>query len=35
MEEALAYKGVALVDVRIDYSQAKELAGNLLQDSVG
>jgi catabolic acetolactate synthase len=35
MEEALAYEGVALVDVRIDYSQAKELAGNLLQDSVG
>jgi len=26
---------VALVDVRIDYSQAKDLAGNLLQDSVG
>jgi catabolic acetolactate synthase len=35
MEEALAYEGVALVDVRIDYSQAKELAGNLLKDSVG
>jgi catabolic acetolactate synthase len=35
MEEALAYEGVALVDVRIDYSQAKDLAGNLLQDSVG
>ena len=35
MEEALAYEGVALVDVRIDYSHAKELAGNLLQDSVG
>ncbi|KAL1583553.1 hypothetical protein WHR41_07654 [Cladosporium halotolerans] len=35
MEEALAFEGVALVDVRIDYSQAKELAGNLLKDSVG
>jgi thiamine pyrophosphate-dependent acetolactate synthase large subunit-like protein len=35
MEEALAYEGVALVDVRIDYSHAKDLAGNLLQDSVG
>lgn len=35
MEEALAYEGVALVDVRIDYSRAKDLAGNLLQDSVG
>ena len=35
MEEALAYEGVALVDVRIDYRHAKELAGNLLQDSVG
>lgn len=35
MEEALAYEGVALVDVRIDYSQAKDLAGNLIQDSVG
>jgi catabolic acetolactate synthase len=35
MEEALAFEGVALVDVRIDYSHAKELASNLLQDSVG
>lgn len=35
MEEALAYEGVCLVDVRIDYSHAKELAGNLLKDSVG
>jgi catabolic acetolactate synthase len=35
MEEALAFEGVALVDVRIDYSQAKDLAGNLLKDSVG
>ena len=35
MEEALAWEGVALVDVRIDYSRAKDLAGNLLQDSVG
>lgn len=35
MEEALKWEGVALVDVRIDYSKAKDLAGNLLQDSVG
>ena len=35
MEEALKYEGLALVDVRIDYSHAKELAGNLIQDSVG
>lgn len=35
MDEALDHKGVSLVDVRIDYSRAKELAGNLIQDSVG
>ncbi len=35
MEAALAHKGVSLVDVRIDYSHAKDLAGNLIQDSVG
>ncbi|KAK0823139.1 hypothetical protein LTR73_008760 [Friedmanniomyces endolithicus] len=35
MEEALAHKGVSLVNVRIDYSQVKELAGNLVKDSVG
>lgn len=35
MAEALSYKGVSLVDVRIDYSHAKDLAGNLIKDSVG
>ncbi|KXT01493.1 hypothetical protein AC578_4535 [Pseudocercospora eumusae] len=35
MDEALAHKGLSLVDVRIDYSHAKELAGNLIKDSVG
>jgi len=35
MDEALAHKGVSLVDVRIDYSHAKDLAGHLIQDSVG
>ncbi|KAK3067948.1 hypothetical protein LTR53_014847 [Teratosphaeriaceae sp. CCFEE 6253] len=35
MEAALAHKGVSLVNVRIDYSHAKELAGNLVKDSVG
>lgn len=35
MDEALAHKGVSLVDVRIDYSHAKDLAGNLIKDSVG
>ena len=35
MDEALAYEGLSLVDVRIDYSHARELAGNLIQDSVG
>ena len=35
MEEALAYEGVSLVDVRIDYGHVGELAGNLIKDSVG
>ena len=35
MEAALAHKGVSLVDVRIDYSQAKGLADGLIKDSVG
>lgn len=35
MELALAHKGLSLVDVRIDYSHVKELAGNLIEDSVG
>jgi len=35
MDAALAHKGVSVVDVRIDYSHAKELAGNLIKDSVG
>lgn len=35
MDEALAHNGVSLVDVRIDYSEAKNLAGNLIKDSVG
>ena len=35
MDEALAHKGLSLVDVRIDYSHAKDLAGNLVKDSVG
>ncbi|KAK4545748.1 hypothetical protein LTR36_002702 [Oleoguttula mirabilis] len=35
MEEALAHKGVAVVNVRIDYSRVQELAGNLVKDSVG
>jgi acetolactate synthase-1/2/3 large subunit len=35
MDEALAHKGVSLVDVKIDYSHAKDLAGNLIQGSVG
>lgn len=34
MQEALAYEGVSLVDVRIDYSHVKELAGNLIKDAV-
>lgn len=35
MNEALAHKGVCLVDVRIDYSHARDLAGNLIKDSLG
>ncbi|KAF2481094.1 thiamine diphosphate-binding protein [Neohortaea acidophila] len=35
MDEALAYKGVSLVDVRIDYSHVKDLAGDLIEDTVG
>lgn len=35
MEEALAHKGVSVVDVRINYSHARDLAGNLIKDSVG
>jgi catabolic acetolactate synthase len=35
MEEALAYEFVALVDVRIDYSEVRDLAANLLKDGLG
>lgn len=35
MDQALAHQGLSLVDVRIDYSEAKTLAGNLIKDSVG
>ena len=35
MDEALGYQGVSLVDVRIDYSHARDLAGNLIKDSLG
>ncbi|USW47696.1 Putative thiamine pyrophosphate enzyme TPP-binding, thiamine pyrophosphate enzyme, central [Septoria linicola] len=35
MEQALAHNGLSLVDVRIDYSKAKDLAAGLIQDSVG
>lgn len=35
MDKALAHKGLSLVDVRIDYSHAADLAGNLIKDSVG
>lgn len=35
MDQALAHEGLSLVDVKIDYSHAKDLAGNLIQDSVG
>lgn len=35
MDEALAHEGLALVDVRIDYSHAADLAANLIKDSVG
>jgi thiamine pyrophosphate-dependent acetolactate synthase large subunit-like protein len=33
MKEALAYKGVSLVDVAIDYSGNLQLAENLMQDA--
>ncbi|KAF2161716.1 hypothetical protein M409DRAFT_69530 [Zasmidium cellare ATCC 36951] len=35
MDQTLAHKGLSLVDVRIDYSHAKDLAANLIKDSVG
>ena len=35
MDEALAHEGLSLVDVRIDYSHAKDLAGSLIKDTVG
>lgn len=35
MDRALAHEGVSLVDVRIDYSHVKELAGSLIKDSLG
>lgn len=35
MDKALAHKGLSLVDVRIDYSHVKDLAGHLIKDSVG
>lgn len=35
MKEALAYKGVSLVDVHVDYSGNQKLAGDLIQDSLG
>lgn len=35
MEEALGTEGVVVVDVRIDYTRVRELAENLIQDSVG
>jgi acetolactate synthase-1/2/3 large subunit len=35
MEQALAHKGLSLVDVKIDYSHVKDLAANLIKDSVG
>lgn len=35
MDQALAHTGVSLVDVRIDYSHVKDLAGNLIQDNIG
>nr|POF26116.1 acetolactate synthase [Quercus suber] len=35
MEEALAFDGVSLVDVRIDYSHVKDLAGKVIEESVG
>lgn len=35
MDAALAHRGLSLVDVKIDYSHVKDLAGNLIKDSVG
>ncbi|KAI7559512.1 hypothetical protein D0864_02818 [Hortaea werneckii] len=35
MDAALAHKGLSIVNVKIDYSQVKDLAGNLIKDSVG
>ena len=35
MEQALAHKGVSLVDVKIDYSHARDLAGDLIKDNLG
>lgn len=32
MEEALAFEGVSLVDIRIDYSEVASLAGNVLKE---
>ncbi|KAF1349176.1 thiamine diphosphate-binding protein [Delphinella strobiligena] len=34
MKEALAYEGVCLVDVRIDYSNVKDLAAKLQEDQI-
>ena len=28
-------RGVSLVDIKIDYSHVKDLAGNLIKDSIG
>jgi catabolic acetolactate synthase len=35
MDEALKHEGVSLVNVKIDYSRVLELAGGLINDSVG
>lgn len=35
MAEALAFEGVSLVDVRIDYSHVRELADNVIEGSIG
>jgi thiamine pyrophosphate-dependent acetolactate synthase large subunit-like protein len=32
IKEALAYRGVSIVDVAIDYSGNSELAGNMIED---
>jgi thiamine pyrophosphate-dependent acetolactate synthase large subunit-like protein len=34
IEEALAYKGVSIVDVTIDYSGNADLAANLVQEAM-